>query len=69
PRTLISIPLSPSHVFFGSDAPNIISHISSLPARDVVRASNISTLTTAKKFAYGSAEPNFVEQHLHLASL
>ena len=64
PRTLISIPLSPTHVFFGSDAPDIVEHLAKLSAREVVKASNVSTLTTAKKFVYGDAEREFIEQYL-----
>jgi hypothetical protein len=68
PRTLISIPLSPTHVFFGSDALDIIDHLANLPAREVVKASNVSTLTTARKFVYGDAERAFIDQHLPQAS-
>jgi hypothetical protein len=64
PRTLISIPLSPTHVFFGSDAQDIIEHVEKLPAWEVVRASNVSALSTAKKFVYGDAEREFIDQHL-----
>ncbi|MGL4090698.1 DUF4238 domain-containing protein [Agrobacterium cavarae] len=64
PRTLISIPLSPTHVFFGSDAPDIVEHLAKLPAREVVKASNVSTLSTARKFVYGDAERGFIEQYL-----
>ena len=64
PRTLISIPLSPMHVFFASDAPDIVEHLAKLSAREVVKASNVSTLTTAKKFVYGDAEREFIEQYL-----
>lgn len=64
PRTLISIPLSPTHVFFGSDALDIIDHLVTLSAREIVKASNVSTLNTSKKFVYGDAERQFIEQHL-----
>ncbi|WP_457301306.1 DUF4238 domain-containing protein [Phyllobacterium sp. P5_D12] len=64
PRTLISIPLSPTHVFFGTDAHDVVERISRMTPSEIIRASNISTLTTAKKFAYGSAEPDFVDKYL-----
>ena len=64
PRTLISIPPSPTHVFFGSDAPDIIEHLIKMPVREVTRASNVSNLTTARKFVYGDAERTFIDQHL-----
>lgn len=66
PRTLISIPLSPTHVFFGSDASEIVEHLANLPAREVVKANNVSTLSTARKFVYGDAEREFIEQHLRI---
>ena len=66
PRTLISIPLSPTHVFFASDARDILSKLKAATAKEVVRASNVSTLTTAMKFAYGDAEPQFVDRHFRL---
>ncbi|MGL4961467.1 MAG: DUF4238 domain-containing protein [Inquilinus sp.] len=64
PRTLISIPLSPTHVFFGTDARDVAEGIRRRPADEIADASNISTLTTAKKFAYGKAERAFVDRHL-----
>ena len=64
PRTLISIPLSPTHIFFASDALDILVHFDQLSAREVVKRSNESTLMQAKKFVYGKAERNFVEMHL-----
>lgn len=68
PRTLISIPLSPTHVFFGTDAPDIVEHLGKVPAREIVKASNVSTLTTAKRFVYGDADRDFVDQHLPLTA-
>lgn len=63
PRTLICLPLSPTHVFFGSDALDIIENLKTLPPRAVIRASNISTLTTAKRFVYGNAEREFIDKY------
>jgi hypothetical protein len=64
PRTLISIPLSPTHVFFGSDALDIIENLVKLPVREIIKASNVSTLTTARKHVYGSGERDFIERYL-----
>lgn len=64
PRTVISIPLSPTHIFFGSDALDIVEHFAALPARELVKRCNIDVLTTAQKFAYGEAEREFVDRHL-----
>ena len=63
-NVIISIPLSPTHVFFGSDRPEIIERVINMPSREVVKASNVSTLTTAKKFVYGDAEYRFVDTHM-----
>lgn len=64
PRTLISIPLSPRHAFFGTDAADIIGRISTMRSDDLVAASNVTTLRSAKRFAYGDADPNFIDQYL-----
>jgi hypothetical protein len=64
PRCLISIPLTPTHVFFGTDAPEVAQRIEQMSDRAVVNASNISTLSTAKRFAYGEAERSFVDRYL-----
>ncbi|MBB5752859.1 DUF4238 domain-containing protein [Prosthecomicrobium pneumaticum] len=63
-RTTISIPLSPTRLFIASDAQDIIDHFARLPARDVVKANNQSSLINAKKFVYGDAERNFIETYL-----
>lgn len=63
-RTLISIPLSPTHIFLASDAIDIVQHFDRMPAMDVVKASNQSTLRSAKRFVYGDAERDFVERYL-----
>jgi hypothetical protein len=64
PRCLISIPLTPTHVFFGTDAPEVAKRIHEMSDREVVNASNISTLSTAKRFAFGEAERPFVDRYL-----
>lgn len=63
-RTLVAVPLSPTHAFFGTAAPDIQDNVLCKPPREVVRSMNIETLTTAKQFAYGEAERSFVEQYL-----
>ncbi len=68
PGTLISLPLSPTHLFFATDNQRTVSHVAGIPDRIVVRANNVSTLTTAKRFAYGEAEFSFIEKHLLTAS-
>ena|SRR6202022_1882024 len=64
PRCLISIPLTPTHVFFGTDAQDVVERISKMSDRAVVNASNVSTLSTAKRFAYGEAERTFIDRYL-----
>jgi hypothetical protein len=64
PRCLISIPLTPTHVFFGTDASEVAEHICKMPNRAVVNASNVSTVSTAKRFAYGEAEHTFIDRYL-----
>lgn len=64
PRCLISIPLTPTHVFFGTDAPEVAQRIEQMSDRAVVNASNVSTLSTAKRFAYGEAERSFIDRYL-----
>jgi hypothetical protein len=64
PRCLISIPLTPTHVFFGTDAPDVVEHINKMSDRAVVNASNVSTVSTAKRFAYGEAERTFMDRYL-----
>lgn len=63
-RTTISIPLSPTHLFIASDAPEIIDHFARMPARDVVKANNQSSLINAKRFVYGEAERDFIDAYL-----
>jgi len=64
PKCMINLPLSPGHVFFSTDDRPIATHIEALPERRVVDATNISTISTAKKFVYGSADANFVDRYL-----
>jgi Protein of unknown function (DUF4238) len=64
PRCLISIPLTPTHVFFGTDASDVVAYISQMTDRAVVNASNVSTVSTAKRFAYGEAERTFIDRYL-----
>jgi hypothetical protein len=64
PRCLISIPLTPTHVFFGTDATEVEEHICKMSNRAVVNASNVSTVSTAKRFAYGEAEHSFIDRYL-----
>ena len=64
PGTLISIPLSPTHVFFGTDSAVAAQRIQRLTPKEIARLSNVSTLTTARKFAYGVAERKFVDKYL-----
>lgn len=64
PRTLISIPLSPTQAFFGTDAPDIVQHILRLAPRELIKASNIEELRAAKRFAYGEGERTFIDNHL-----
>lgn len=64
PRTLISIPLSTTHIFLASDAIDIVQHFDRIPAKDLVKASNQSTLISAKRFVYGDAERDFIERYL-----
>lgn len=63
-RTAISIPLSPTHLFIASDAPDILDHFARMPARDVVKANNQSSLINAKRFVYGEAGRDFIERYL-----
>lgn len=63
-RTIISIPLSPTHLFIASDAPDIIDHFARMPARDVVKANNQSSLMNAQRFVYGEAQHKFVDEYL-----
>ncbi len=62
-RTAISLPLSPTHLFIASDAPDIVNHFARMPARDVIKANNQSSLINAKKFVYGDAERSFIDQY------
>ena len=64
PRCLISIPLTPTHAFFGTDASDVVEHISQMTDGAVVNASNVSTVSTAKRFSYGEAERAFVDRYL-----
>ncbi|RJT35064.1 hypothetical protein D3227_22415 [Mesorhizobium waimense] len=64
PKCLINLPLSPSHAFFAANDRSVTEKIERLTDRRVVDATNISTISTAKKFVYGNAEPSFVEQYL-----
>ena len=66
PGTLISIPLSPTRAFFGTDASDIANNIMNLGAREVVNRLNVETLRKAKRFVYGDAERSFIEKHLPL---
>jgi hypothetical protein len=63
-RCLISIPLTPRHVFFGTDAADVVKRIEQMSDRAVVNASNVSTVSTAKRFAYGNAERSFIDRYL-----
>ncbi|WP_421700330.1 DUF4238 domain-containing protein [Ancylobacter sp.] len=63
-RTTISMPLSPTHLFIASDAPDILEHFARMPACDVVKANNQSSLINAKKFVYGDEERDFIDAYL-----
>ncbi|PCJ69144.1 MAG: hypothetical protein COA62_10905 [Rhodobiaceae bacterium] len=63
PSVLISLPLSPKHLFLATHDQQMAALVGNKPDRDIVRASNISTLTTAKQFAYGDAETAFVDKY------
>ncbi|WP_425105448.1 DUF4238 domain-containing protein [Ancylobacter sp.] len=63
-RTTISMPLSPTHLFIASDAPDILDHFARMPACDVVKANNQSSLINAKKFVYGDEERDFIDAYL-----
>ncbi|NKX75612.1 DUF4238 domain-containing protein [Tritonibacter mobilis] len=63
-RTTISLPLTPTHLFIASDAGDIIDHFARMPARDVVKANNQSSLINARKFVYGEAERSFIDRYL-----
>ena len=63
-RTLISMPISPTHLFLASDAADIIRHFDETASRDIVTLRNQDTLTSAKKFVYGNAERSFLEKYL-----
>jgi hypothetical protein len=62
PRTLISIPLTPAHVFFGTDAADVVNRITAWTDRQVVNSSNVSSVSTAKRYVYGEAESRFIER-------
>lgn len=64
PKCLINLPLSPSHAFFATDSQSIAEHIQQLTDRQVVDGTNISTISTAKKFVYGNADSRFVDRYL-----
>ncbi|WP_352860106.1 DUF4238 domain-containing protein [Mesorhizobium sp. M1163] len=64
PKCLINLPISPGHAFFATNARSIAENIAKMPDRRVVDATNISTISTAKKFVYGDAEPSFVDRYL-----
>lgn len=63
PGALISIPLSPTHIFLAGDTKDTIEHFIRMSPRELVKRSNISALTTAKKFVYGDAEKTFIDEH------
>lgn len=67
PGTLISLPLSPTHIFLASDTEETIKHFIEMSPRELVKRSNISALTTAKRFVYGDAEKTFVDEHFRKA--
>jgi hypothetical protein len=62
--TVISIPLSPTHVFFATDAQDVAVGVLRRPARKIVVERNVWTLNNAKKFTYGEAECSFVDRYL-----
>lgn len=64
PRTTISLPLSPTRLFIASDATDIVEHFARMPARDLVKANNQSSLINAKKFTFGEAERAFIDRYL-----
>jgi hypothetical protein len=64
PRCLISIPLTPRHVFFATDAADVVDHIASMSDRRIVNASNVSAASTAKRYVYGEAEGRFIDRYL-----
>lgn len=63
-RTVISLPLTPTHIFVASDAHDILDQFARMPARDVIKANNQSSLINAKKFVYGEAERSFIDRYL-----
>lgn len=64
PRCLISIALSPNHLFVATEGYHIAERVMTMQAREAAKAHNVSALTEAKQFAYGSAERSFVERYL-----
>lgn len=67
PRTLIAMPLSPTHVFFGTDAGDIVQNVMrAKSSREIVNGMNIETLQKAKQFVYGDAERSFIDKYLPL---
>jgi hypothetical protein len=69
PKSLISIPLSPTHIFFGSNSTAVIENIKGKASKELVKLNNIQSLATTKKFAYGAAESSFVDRYLLRTSL
>ncbi|UXN62931.1 DUF4238 domain-containing protein [Phyllobacterium sp. A18/5-2] len=67
PRTLIAMPLSPTRVFFGTDAGDIVrSVMTTNTPREIVHRMNVETLRKTRRFVYGDAERSFIEKYLPL---
>ncbi|MGX9575758.1 DUF4238 domain-containing protein [Mesorhizobium sp. f-mel] len=61
---LVTLPLSPRHLFLATDTPSVAAAINRRSDRELVRAVNGDTLLKAKQFAYGAAERDMIEEYL-----
>lgn len=61
---LVRIPLSPGRAFFATNSRRIAESIKAMSDRKVVNASNITSVSSAKKFVYGEAEETFIDRYL-----
>ncbi|MER9853749.1 MULTISPECIES: DUF4238 domain-containing protein [unclassified Mesorhizobium] len=61
---LVTLPLSPNHVFLATDSPRVINAINRRHDQQLVELVNQQSLSDAKQFAYGDADLNMVDQWL-----